>query len=170
MVRTWYQSDQTQLQKVWRSWLLLSWIYMRKYIKYICIFYHFSSMRWCRWLISSPVDDKDLFILNSQYHDCSWLGNARSQGISSMALTLFCWNVLVSASGELIHIHDSQFNELWQYGNKWEKFGLQIILQYNSCREKTLWITFLTSYHIQWQDILMAYCNSAPTTLLMNLS
>ena len=32
--------------------------------EYICIFYHFTTLRWCMWLKSYPVKDKDLFFLH----------------------------------------------------------------------------------------------------------
>ena len=39
----------------------------------IFIFYDFSALRWCRWLKSTLLGYKDLFILCSQYHGCQWL-------------------------------------------------------------------------------------------------
>ena len=42
-------------------------------------------------------EDKDRFILHSQYHGCWWPGNTRSQGISSVVLTQLCQNIPVSA-------------------------------------------------------------------------
>ena len=50
---------------------------------HICIFIHISILIWYRSLKSFPMEDKDLFILHSQYHGCWWPGDARSQDISS---------------------------------------------------------------------------------------
>ena len=53
---------------------------------YICIFNHYSIVRWHTYLKSFLMEDKDLFIL----HGCSWLGEARGQGISSYGNALVC--------------------------------------------------------------------------------
>ena len=43
----------------------------------------FNKYGWLRWLKSFLLEDKDKFILYSQYHGCWWPGAARSQDISS---------------------------------------------------------------------------------------
>ena len=40
-------------------------------------------MRWYRYLKYGLMEDKDLFILRSQYHSYWWPGDARGQGISN---------------------------------------------------------------------------------------
>ena len=71
----------TQLTPVMPSLLL-------EILKYNCVFYHFSILRWRRLLKSVIVEDKDLFDLYSQYHGCWWPGDARSQVISIHGIDL----------------------------------------------------------------------------------
>ena len=52
------------------------------------IFNYFSTLRWQRYLKFYLMEDKDLFILHSQYQGCWWLGYLRSQGISSKGIKL----------------------------------------------------------------------------------
>ena len=54
-------------------------------MKSIHILYHFSMLRWSRYLKSFLLKDKGLFILHVQYpyHGCWWPGNARRPGSSS---------------------------------------------------------------------------------------
>ena len=52
------------------------------------IFNHFSTLRWQRYLKFYLMEDKDLFILHSQYQGCWWPGYLRSQGISSKGIKL----------------------------------------------------------------------------------
>ena len=56
-------------------------------------FYLFSTRKFWIFLKSSFMKAKDPFILHSQNHGCWWPGHARSQGISTMVLTLFCGNI-----------------------------------------------------------------------------
>ena len=55
----------------------------------------FSVQRWCIWLKSFLVEEKDRFILHNQYHGC-WPGNPRSQGIGRHMMTWLSPNMLVS--------------------------------------------------------------------------
>ena len=59
---------------------------MPRSIKYICIFYNFSTLGWCRCLKSFPLENKDPFILHGQC--CLWSGNARIQGINNHGINL----------------------------------------------------------------------------------
>ena len=66
-------------------------LFMRKQGKiyiYICSSCHFSEMRWCRYLKSFLVEDKDLFVLHSHLHGCWCPGDTRSQSISSHEIEL----------------------------------------------------------------------------------
>ena len=47
-------------------------------VKISCVLYHFWKARWFRLLKSFPLEDKDMFILQSQYHGCWWPGDKRS--------------------------------------------------------------------------------------------
>ena len=57
-------------------------------ILYICILYHYSTLRWHRWLKCFFMEVKNLFILHSQHHGCWCPGDFRSQGISSNGIDL----------------------------------------------------------------------------------
>ena len=52
------------------------------------VFYHFSKLRRHRYMESITMEDKDLLILQSQYHGCWCPGDTRSQGISSHGIEL----------------------------------------------------------------------------------
>ena len=39
-------------------------------MKYVWIFYHFLKRGWCRLLKSFLVEDKEHYVLHSQYHSC----------------------------------------------------------------------------------------------------
>ena len=51
-------------------------------------FYHFSTVRWCRYLKSFLVEDKNLFIMHIQCNGHWWQGFLGSQGISSYDIEL----------------------------------------------------------------------------------
>ena len=61
---------------------------LKKTLRYICILFCFSTMRWHRSLKSFLGEDKDLFTLLSQYHGCWCPGDVRSQGINSHGIDL----------------------------------------------------------------------------------
>ena len=52
-------------------------------LRYVCISYHFSTLRWHRLLKSFLWEVKGPFILHGHYHGCGWPGDTRSQVMSS---------------------------------------------------------------------------------------
>ena len=65
--------------------------------KFICIFYNFSTVRSHRWLKSFCIEDKDWFILHSQYSGCWLLGDVKRHGISNKDIDIVLTDILVSA-------------------------------------------------------------------------
>ena len=58
-----------QICVTWPQWVKWSWIYFWKHDwKYICIFFHFSSLRWCKLSKSFLLEDKDLSNLHGLYY------------------------------------------------------------------------------------------------------
>ena len=53
-------------------------------LKCICILSHSSTLKWHRWLKSFLMEDKDGFILHSQYQGCWWHGNVRARAPAGM--------------------------------------------------------------------------------------
>ena len=73
-------------------------------LKYICILFHFLTLRWNRSSTASLLAWKDLFILHGQYHGSWWPGSLRRQGISCYGiLTMYSLNIPVSAPEGLTH-------------------------------------------------------------------
>ena len=54
---------------------------------------------------SFPMEHKDLFVRNSQYHGCWWPGDARSQGINSHGIDL----AILKYSGPWFHTKMSSY-------------------------------------------------------------
>ena len=62
--------------------------FIKENIKYICTFYHFSTLWWHRLLKFLQVNDNDLFILHTLCCCCWWPGDTSHQGISSNGIDL----------------------------------------------------------------------------------
>ena len=55
---------------------------------YICIFYHFTTLEWCRYLKPFLMEGKTPFVFHGQYHGCWWPGDVRSQDIINHGIDL----------------------------------------------------------------------------------
>ena len=82
--------------------------FLRKHEIYICILYHFFTLRWCSYLKSLHMEDKDRFIvlshgwpLMTMTADDLGMPGARA----SAAFTYFAWNVSGSAPDKLKEIY-----------------------------------------------------------------
>ena len=59
--------------------------YFEQVQKYICSFYNLSALESLKFVFG---EEKDHFIVYSQYHGCWWLSITKSQGISSHDIDL----------------------------------------------------------------------------------
>ena len=71
--------------------------------------YHVSIVKWHRWLKSLLIENKDLFILYTQFHGSWWPGNARSQGINIYEIALDL-TITASTPGSWFKINTSLRN------------------------------------------------------------
>ena len=72
---------------------MLNWF--QETCKYLYILYHVSLLRLVRYLKFCFMDEDHPFMRHSQYRGCWWLGNRRSQVISSYGTDLVCLEYLV---------------------------------------------------------------------------
>ena len=73
-------------------------------IKLLCIFYHSSKLRWCKYLKSFLMKDKGPPVLHNKYYACTRRCSdniSRSPGFKSYIHWKF-WNILVSPQQELM--------------------------------------------------------------------
>ena len=57
-------------------------------VKHICIFHHFSTLKWHRLFRPFPLEINNPFILHIQYHGCWYPDETRSQEISCHGIDL----------------------------------------------------------------------------------
>ena len=96
----------------------LCWINLGN-IKYIFIWYQFSQLRWHQQLKSFLVEDKDPFILPSQYHVCWWPGDIRSQGISSNGIDLSYHSIFSFSPSRIIEVWEDDIQSQPNFQPNW---------------------------------------------------
>ena len=81
--------------------------------KYVCIFYHFSTLWWHRLLKSFLMEDKDMFSLHSQHRGCWSPAKQRAMASGDRVLTYFRRRLQGSFSLTWINLNPSIHYKMW---------------------------------------------------------
>ena len=96
---------------------MLSWIYFRKCT---CIFFPFFTSKLHRLLKSFLLEDKNLFMLHSQYRDCWCSANAQSHHFhQNQCWIIVNWTLLGTKFSHIstvitILIQENEFQNVWK--------------------------------------------------------